>query len=188
MTLANEDGVVVGGATAHLHNAGWPVGVHVPIVDVECVHHAQSLLATHFDVVEGDVGGDVGGLDQAVVGDDDDALLSGFAGGRGCGVAVLSDDDESLDALRDHIVNLVVLQLHVVSGFLGDHFIAFFFQQFRHHVIFDLPALGGEVRERQADLGFATAFAASEAGQKHGYNENSHQRPGNCTRHFCFLL
>ena len=81
---------------------------------------ALGLVAAHVDVVEGHVGGDLGGLDQAVVGDDLDALLGHRVDRGGQGVTVLGDGDDDLGALGDHVLDLVVLELGVMVGFLGE--------------------------------------------------------------------
>ena len=105
-----------------------PLAAGVPCVDAEGLHDAVRLLAADFLVVEGDVAGDLGALDQAVIGDDLHARIRGLVHRRHNCVAILGNDDQGFHALADHVVDLVVLELDVVVGFLDEDFIAQFFQ------------------------------------------------------------
>jgi hypothetical protein len=149
LALAEEHGVVIGGAAAELHHLGGAVGGVV--VSEERLHHAVGLLAADLDVVEGDVAGDLGALDQAVVGDHLHAGVGGLVHRGDDRVAVLGDDDQGLGALGDHVVDLVVLQLDVLVGLLGDHLVALLLEEPAHQHLLVLPALGGEVGEGEAD-------------------------------------
>ena len=99
----------------------------------------------------------LGDLDQAVVGDDLDTGGRGFVHRGGGGVAVFGDHDDGLGALGDHVVNLVVLRLDVVGGFLPHHVVALLLEQLFHQLLLVLPAFGGEVGEGEADLDLLTA-------------------------------
>ena len=118
------------------------------------VHHAQRLLATNLDVVEGHVRSDLGRLDQAVVGDHVHASIRGLVGCGGSRIAIFGNDDDGRYALRHHVVDLVVLQLDVVGGLLREHLVPFVLQKPSHEHLFVLPALRRKVREGQADLDF----------------------------------
>jgi len=39
-------------------------------------------------------------------------------------VAIFGYDDDGFRTLRDHVVNLVALQLHIMVGFLRDYLVA----------------------------------------------------------------
>ena len=69
------------------------------------------------------------------------------------GVAVLGDGDDDLGALGDHVLDLVVLELGVVVGFLDEDVVAGVLEDLGHLVALAGPALGGEIGEGKADLG-----------------------------------
>jgi hypothetical protein len=64
------------------------------------LEHGAGLHAAHLDIVEGQVIG-AGVLDQAVVGDDRNALIGGGLHGGPDRRGVLRQDDQRVDALRD---------------------------------------------------------------------------------------
>ena len=71
----------------------------------------------------------------------------GFIDGGRRSFAVFSDDDQTLDALGDHIVDLVVLQFDVVVGFLHQNVVTLVIEQLGQQLGFGLPALGRKVGE-----------------------------------------
>ena len=149
---ADQVGVVVGGASAEEDEVAR-------VLDGD---DALGLVAADVGVVEGYVGGDVGGLDQAVVGDDLDALLGDLVDRGGEGVAVFGDGDDDLGALGDHVLDLVVLELGVVVGFLDENVVAGVLEDLGHIVALARPALGREIGEGKADLGLGGRAAGND--------------------------
>ncbi len=145
LALGEQGGVVVGGGTGELDDAHLAVGGHIPGIRADGFHYAQGLLAAHFDVVEGQVGCDFRGLDEPVVGNNFHTGIGGLVNRGHNRIAVFCNDNQGLDALADHVVNLVVLEFDIMIGFLADNLVAFFFQEFAHQNFFVLPALSCEI-------------------------------------------
>ena len=125
-------------------------------------HNTQGFLTTHFHIVEGQIGGDLGGLDQAVIGDDLHTGISGFVHRGDSGIAVFGDHDQALDALRDHVVDLVVLQFHIMVGFLNDNLVALLLQQFRRAVRFCFQRSVAKSEKERPILIFSAALVLQE--------------------------
>jgi len=93
-------------------------------------------------------------------------------------VAVLRHDDQRVHALENHVLDLVVLQLLVVVGNLGDDLRAGVIAELGHERLFHRPALGGEIRERKADLdlralGHGFASLGRAVGERHTADRES---------------
>ena len=152
---AEEGGVVVGGASAEEDDVALGRLLHGG-------EDTLGLVAADVHVVEGHVGGDVGGLDQAVVGYDLDAFLGDFVHRGGEGISVLGDGDDDLGALGDHVLDLVVLELGVMVGFLHEDVVAGVLEDLGHVVTLARPALGREIGEGKADLGLGGRAAGND--------------------------
>mgnify|MGYP003646884983 CR=1 FL=1 len=95
LTAAQEIRVRVGGrALDHDVAAGG-----------RCFQHRAGLHPAHFHVVEGQVEG-AGVFDQAVIGDDRNALIGGGLNGGADGLRVLRQDDQRIDTLGDQAFNV----------------------------------------------------------------------------------
>ena len=146
LPLAQEQGVVVGGRSADEdvvafgHVLERVVGLH---------------LAHLLDLVR-DVEVNVGVADEAVVGDDGDALAVRVLDDGGSDLAVVRRDDQNVHALRQKVVALLGLHGVVAVGDLHVELRADLFGPRFHQRLVALPALLLERVHREADVdGFA---------------------------------
>ena len=106
-----------------------------------------------------------GVLIEPVVGDDLHACIVGRRGGGGRGIAVFGDDDQGVDAQEDHVFDLVVLQLFIVVGDLGNDLRALVVAELGEQRRLDRPALGAKSEKERPIFIFAPpcswAFARS---------------------------
>ncbi|GAB4007073.1 hypothetical protein GCM10029992_59750 [Glycomyces albus] len=95
-------------------------------------------------VVERGVVVDVGGVeDEAVVGDDVDAVVLGGGQDLAEGAVVDGGDDEELDALVDHPLDLLDLLLGVVVTVFEDRLVTEVRELLLEGGALDVPAFGG---------------------------------------------
>jgi hypothetical protein len=143
--------------------------------EAEAREESGGLLDADLVVVERHVEVDVlAAVDEAVVRDDRDAL-----GGRGVELAaqrgaVDGGDDEEVDALRDHLVDLLLLRGDVVTSELDVDVVAGLGETGLDRLAVGDPALGRLRRHRDADRGVlgcdarvvrAAAGSAARAGR-----------------------
>ena len=90
------------------------------VVEVESVTDELALQDADGEVIEGDVVLDVVVHDEAVIGDDGDASLAGLVHNGVQGLAVDGGDNEKVDAVSYHVLDVVDLLVGLVVG-EGEH-------------------------------------------------------------------
>ncbi len=155
--VEEERGVVVVG------RAGEQLDVEgaLALCEAELVDDVGRLQDADLEVVEGRVVVDVlGAADQPVVADHRDLRVGGALQDVGQRRAVDRRDDQRLDALGDHVLDLGHLVLHDVVAVLQVGLVAELLELLGHVVAVGDPALGRLRRHRDADRAGASLAAA----------------------------
>ena len=162
------------------------IGLVARVLEVESLDHVLRLQDADGVVIEGYIVGNVRVLDQAVVGDDDNAGIGGVGQRLAQGGGVDGGDDEHVNAVGDHIGNIVVLLNSVIVGVGQLHLEAGSLELLLQVGTVTVPALKGFCRHGDADGLGVIGISHAAAGKREDHNQC--QNHCDCFFHWGVLL